>query len=200
MTFCMMGVAFVGVHFFLPQYVDHAIEQRQQDVVGRISTGIVGDDGAVTITEDVFGSDWSVEDQIDVSELSSQGHSGDLEAQIKLARHFAQNGDENRAFQWGFRAAMQGDVLSMLETGKRYYYGRGTRKDLLRAICWYRLAGSFGEAIGTQLADNASLPLSERELKQIASQTKSLERRINRDRANDASQQGRERPVSERRG
>lgn len=177
-TFVALVFGFIGVHFFLPQYVDRVVAERQSDVGGMMTD--MTDGQVVTIDEDVFGDTTDVFDAPDLRQLSSLGYSGDLEAQVKLAKHFGKVGDENRSFQWGFRAAMQGHALSMLDTGQRYYYGRGTRKNLIRAICWYRLAGEFGEAIGTQMAESASLSLDDRELRQIASQVKSIGIRIRR--------------------
>jgi len=197
-TFVALLIGFVGVHFFLPQYVDNAMKSRQEEVGGLSKDMTEGE--MVTIDEDVFGDDGlDVFKAPDLKLLSSLGYGGDLDAQIKLAKHFGKIGDENRAFQWNFRAAMQGHAVSMIETGQRYYYGRGTRKSLMRAICWYRLAGEFGEAIGTQMADSASLRLSETETRQIGNQVKSIGVRIRRNIGDESRDEEKESSVTARR-
>lgn len=197
-TFIALLIGFVAVHFFVPQYVDNAMENRQVDVGGLSKDMTEGE--MLSIDEDVFGDDGlDVFKAPDLKMLSSIGYSGDLDAQIKLAKHYGKVGDENRAFQWNFRAAMQGHALSMVETGQRYYYGRGTRKSLIRAICWYRLAGEFGEAIGTQMAESASLRLSENETRQIANQVKSISVRIRRNIGDDDRRDERASSVTARR-
>lgn len=180
-TFLVLLGLFGIVHFFLPSYVEKAAQGGE--AVGEMANGFFSDDEIrFTITEDVFGS-WSDEEEaFDIKKLSSLGYSGDLAAQIKLTRYFAENGDEKRAFSWSFRAAMQGDGMSMLDIGERYYYGRGTRPNLIRAVTWYQLAGDHGEAIGYQMAENAGLRLNERDMAQVTNQVRSIKMRMQKER------------------
>lgn len=181
-TFLALLGLFVFVHFFLPSYIEDSV-QKGDAAVGELSDAFFEEeDIRFTITDEVFGSEPIEEEFFDIGELSHRGQSGDLDAQIKLAKHFAEIGDEEKAFSWRFRAAMQGDAMSMLDVGERYYYGRGTEPSLVRAVAWYRLSGEHGEAIGFQLAESTGLRISERERRLVANYVRSIKQKMQTER------------------
>ena len=53
--------------------------------------------------------------------------------------------NEKRAFELYLTAALLGDEEAVFETGRCYYYGIGTRKDLIAAKIWMRRAKQLGK-------------------------------------------------------
>lgn len=85
----------------------------------------------------------------EVTALESKARSGDLEAQLKLARAYALGDgvakDSSAAFKWYQQAASRGSATAQTSLGLAYMSGEGIERDKTKAVTLYRMAAKQGD-------------------------------------------------------
>ena len=76
--------------------------------------------------------------------LTGAAEAGNMDAQRELAAYYYRKGQNEQAFYWYKKAALQGDDHAQLIVGEMYRTGDGVKKDKSQAKYWWRLSCQAG--------------------------------------------------------
>jgi len=68
--------------------------------------------------------------------------------QVKIGKCHDRLNNPKKAFHWLTQAARQNHPLALLLVGNAHYFGKGTKKDLLKAAASYKQSAKLGEPVG----------------------------------------------------